>query len=448
MNKPVIPVSRLRPFFGQPLTAGIPRRALGGLSVKRRIPRRFVAGAVVVLGLIPTTPVVASPHNVHRLNFTISSVRNDRGVSRQGRAIRTNIIRYVAPPPSATQFSIFRKPLTPVSRLRPWFGHMPPAVLDSAAITHDLTIYRGSEIVVFGQVHKFGPRLTGQSALVTPKPNTKLSVIQNRWPAFSVTHGGRVFKHRPPRATFALAVNRIPSFKVNNNRSSYIRRQPKGSVIRFGPERNTTIAHGYITIYRGSEIITPGQSYNWQPRRVNFIPAGSQTVPKVLKTYNGIIIHNRIRGFAYRWQPYRFTDTLNVTKSKGIRVVSWRYNGDHNGSVFKITPLKRNPAGAGSLNHGLIRLNNFRVILSVKRENDGGKIDVFSADANGTVVAFNKQFKIVESITVTPLNTALQSAIYDFVHTTQNPTTFLIKLFSSAGARVNGTVSWKARGIL
>ncbi len=91
--------------------------------------------------------------------------------------------------------------------------------------------------------------------------------------------------------------------------------------------------------------------------------------------------------------------------------------------------------------------NNLTIALNVKREMDGGVEDVLAADTAGTVVSFNKSFKDIESITLTALSTTEQIAIYNFVDT-PNPTDFKILLFDATGARVDGTVSWKARGIL
>lgn len=89
----------------------------------------------------------------------------------------------------------------------------------------------------------------------------------------------------------------------------------------------------------------------------------------------------------------------------------------------------------------------FTGLINVKREMDGGNVDVLAADTTGTVVEFNKAFKDIESITVTPLSTVEQVAIYDFVDV-PNPTEFKILLFDAGGSRVDGTVSWIARGVM
>lgn len=95
-------------------------------------------------------------------------------------------------------------------------------------------------------------------------------------------------------------------------------------------------------------------------------------------------------------------------------------------------------------------LSNFYDVtcaINVKREMDGGTVEVFAADGSGTAVDFNKEFKDIESITLTPLSTSEQTAIYDFTDVPY-PTTFYIYLFDDTGTRTDGVVSWKARGIM
>jgi hypothetical protein len=100
----------------------------------------------------------------------------------------------------------------------------------------------------------------------------------------------------------------------------------------------------------------------------------------------------------------------------------------------------------GATDKSLIEIYNLQCLLNVHREQDGGEVSVFAADAGGTVVPFNKAFKSIDSITLTPLNTLEQKAVYDFAFPV-NPVSFKILLFNSAGARVDGTVTWLARGI-
>lgn len=95
---------------------------------------------------------------------------------------------------------------------------------------------------------------------------------------------------------------------------------------------------------------------------------------------------------------------------------------------------------------GLAYFYNLQCLLDVHREQDGGTVSVLAADVGGTVVSFNKAFKSVDTIALTPVSTVEQKATYDFAFPV-NPTTFNILLFNAAGARVDGTVSWIARGI-
>lgn len=85
--------------------------------------------------------------------------------------------------------------------------------------------------------------------------------------------------------------------------------------------------------------------------------------------------------------------------------------------------------------------------INVKREMDGGTVQVFAADPSGTAVTFNKAFKDVESITTTPQSTVQQTANVDFTDIPY-PTTFYIYLYDDTGVRIDGTVAWKARGVL
>lgn len=92
--------------------------------------------------------------------------------------------------------------------------------------------------------------------------------------------------------------------------------------------------------------------------------------------------------------------------------------------------------------------SNLVILLDVKREVDSGVVTANAGDANGTVVTFNKAFRDVDSITLTPTKQAEPlTSIYDFVDV-PNPTEFKVFVFDSIGNRVTATVSWKARGIV
>ena len=102
----------------------------------------------------------------------------------------------------------------------------------------------------------------------------------------------------------------------------------------------------------------------------------------------------------------------------------------------------------GATDKAVALVSNVTVLLTVKRETDGGEIVADENDTNGTEVFFNKAFKDVESITVAVKATDTgHVAIYDFVDV-PNPTSFKIYVFDLAGVRETQTVSWKARGII
>lgn len=100
----------------------------------------------------------------------------------------------------------------------------------------------------------------------------------------------------------------------------------------------------------------------------------------------------------------------------------------------------------GDTNDDILSIDKLNLILSAKLKNDNGTASVLASDTTGTIVNFNETFLDIVSITVTPRGTAPAVAIYDFLDE-PNPTSFKIYLFNpQTGARVNGTVSWSAKG--
>jgi hypothetical protein len=93
----------------------------------------------------------------------------------------------------------------------------------------------------------------------------------------------------------------------------------------------------------------------------------------------------------------------------------------------------------------LYQMYNLKLRLDIKHGVDGGTVAVNAADVGGTVVFFTKEFKDVDSITLTADATTEQNPVYDFLDV-PNPVSFKILLFSSTGVRISGIVSWKARG--
>lgn len=99
--------------------------------------------------------------------------------------------------------------------------------------------------------------------------------------------------------------------------------------------------------------------------------------------------------------------------------------------------------GAGAIK----AITHLTINLDVKREVDSGEVVATASDVGGTTVNFVKDFKDVDSITLTIKSLEAVTAIYDFVDT-PNPTSFKVLAFDGAGNRITYPVSWKARGIV
>lgn len=87
---------------------------------------------------------------------------------------------------------------------------------------------------------------------------------------------------------------------------------------------------------------------------------------------------------------------------------------------------------------------NLRARLDVQLSLDSGNGTAVASDSSGTLVTFNKTFKIVNSFTVAGAFAQPVTALYQSVTTT----TARVLLFDSAGIRLSGTFSWKARGVI
>ena len=96
----------------------------------------------------------------------------------------------------------------------------------------------------------------------------------------------------------------------------------------------------------------------------------------------------------------------------------------------------------------LALFSDLTISLDVKKEIDSGFVTALSEDLGGTLVVFNKDFKDIDSITVSPTKQPEPlNAIYDFIDV-PNPTSFKVMVYDSTGTRVTAVCSWKARGIV
>lgn len=99
---------------------------------------------------------------------------------------------------------------------------------------------------------------------------------------------------------------------------------------------------------------------------------------------------------------------------------------------------------------GIVRIDEIRVVLSLKEIRDAGNGEVTNASA-GAAMTFNKSFIDIDSITVTP---EYQSAlvddqprpVYAFDDVANPQDGFHVYLYNSTG-RVTGKFSWAAKGV-
>ena len=96
----------------------------------------------------------------------------------------------------------------------------------------------------------------------------------------------------------------------------------------------------------------------------------------------------------------------------------------------------------------LAEISNVTILISAKKEVDGGSVNALASDVGGTLITFNKNFQDIDSITVTPRSIIEPlTAIFDFLDA-PNPESFRVYVFDSTGMRVDAVVDWKARGIV
>lgn len=94
---------------------------------------------------------------------------------------------------------------------------------------------------------------------------------------------------------------------------------------------------------------------------------------------------------------------------------------------------------------GLSRIYDIRARLSLEIDEEYQIVDVFAADSGGTLVTFGLPFIDLQDLQVTAIGSAELKAVANFVDA-PNPTDFKILLFDAGGTRVDGTVSYRAKG--
>ena len=137
--------------------------------------------------------------------------------------------------------------------------------------------------------------------------------------------------------------------------------------------------------------------------------------------------------------------TLSITISSSQDGISWTNYTGTQAYLSNFRYVKYRVTVNSADNKSIIRIDSLEYKLDVKLKNDAGSISCLSSDSGGTTVNFSIPFIDVISIQVTPNSKTPITAIYDFTDTPY-PTSFKILLFNSAGIRVNGMVSWSAKG--
>lgn len=108
--------------------------------------------------------------------------------------------------------------------------------------------------------------------------------------------------------------------------------------------------------------------------------------------------------------------------------------------TFRYLKVRYDFAGAGGAN--LVRVVGINVKLSIKYRMDSGE---GTAAVGGTVVNFGYPFVDCNTPAVQPTGSTPRIPVVIFVDV-PNPTSFTVKIYSTAGVDVGGAFSWTARG--
>lgn len=273
------------------------------------------------------------------------------------------------------------------------------------------------------------------------------------------------------------SVNQPPDFELQDTRLSLLAGTRTNAIIygepEVGWEYNASLGWiqddtgGWFASYTGKILVCVDTSKTWTTHFTSQawtdpqdqINAGFPIYiqPTVLTAqYQEIIdyesvINNIILNLSWTLEQISLAGTVTVTSQIefSLDAISWT------------APVAGPSAFSPSFRYARITFNfvanntqalaifsNLQALLDVKREVDSGVITANAADAGGTEVFFNKAFKDIDSITLTPTKQIEPlNAVYDFTDI-PNPVHFFVYVFDSIGNRVTATCSWKARGIV
>lgn len=165
----------------------------------------------------------------------------------------------------------------------------------------------------------------------------------------------------------------------------------------------------------------------------------------------GVLLANVIAAVRYNTEMITSIGTMAVVVKMATSPDNVTYSAFSNGAsqfLPSLRYLKIRLEFTASVDTVLMRVYNLVTTIAVKRENDGGEATALHTDALGTQVNFNKDFKDIESVTVS-VKTPQEpyTVVVDFVDI-PNPVGFKVFVFDSSGNRVTKTIEWKARGVV
>lgn len=92
----------------------------------------------------------------------------------------------------------------------------------------------------------------------------------------------------------------------------------------------------------------------------------------------------------------------------------------------------------------LVDFLNFSCNLNVHQDTDSGTISALATDASGTPIVFNKPFKVVQVVVLTPQTSTTAFAVYNNL----TATGCNVFVYDNAGVRISKTVTWQATGVV
>ena len=167
--------------------------------------------------------------------------------------------------------------------------------------------------------------------------------------------------------------------------------------------------------------------------------------------YGAVLGSSSIKvSLAYTILSGTFTITPTISVKQNISDAWTDYAGSSSLYAANFRYVKINYVITQTDGKSVIAVNGMTTNLSVKTTMDSGNTTGLATDTAGTAVPFNKQFVVVQSISITPIiNGGVPTAAYWVVNfdTTQTyPTSFRVQLFNASGTRVNGSFTWTATG--